>query len=158
MQRLLFLPTHWLSQSLRSFISILAPIVFLWTGVSPVHDVTPSDVIYYFVPMILALVGGVRLFAPGQYFPLASQVYATLLSFKVLPVVLETLVKPFGHPFKVTPEGGGAQSSTYLAGLFWTSTCLMAATIFGLIVNTIPEWRIVESIRRSANRCILVWR
>ena len=110
MQRLLFLPTHWLSLGLRSMIAIVAPIVFLWTGVSPVFDVTPADVVYYFVPMVLALGGGIWAFAPGQHFPLASQVQGTFLSFKILPTVLETLVRPFGHPFKVTPKGGGSQN------------------------------------------------
>src|ERR1700733_7044237 len=83
MQRLLFLPTHWLSLGLRSMIAIVAPIVFLWTGVSPVFDVSPSDVLYYFIPMVLALAGGVWTFAPGQHFPLATQVQGTLLSFKI---------------------------------------------------------------------------
>ena len=86
--------------------ALMVPIVFLWTGLSPVYDVTPADLIYYFIPMVLALAGGVRLFAPEQYFPLASQVYGTFLSFKILPTVLATLIKPFGHPFKVTPKGG----------------------------------------------------
>src|SRR6185295_20102124 len=70
-QRLLFLPTHWLSLGLRSSIAIIAPMVFLWTGMSPVFDVSPADVLYYFVPMVLALAGGVRAYAPGQHFPLA---------------------------------------------------------------------------------------
>jgi cellulose synthase (UDP-forming) len=146
MQRLLFLPTHWLSLGLRSMFALIVPVVFLWTGLSPVYDVTSADLIYYFIPMVLALAGGVRLFAPKQYFPLASQVYGTFLSFKVLPTVLETLVKPFGHPFKVTPKGGGHQAATYARGIFWTSASLMGLTILGLIINTIPEWRVVETM------------
>jgi cellulose synthase (UDP-forming) len=145
MQRLLFLPTHWLSLGLRSLIALVAPIVFLWTGVSPVFDVTASDVLYYLVPMILALIGGVRAYAPGQHFPLASQVQATFLSFKILPTVLATIVKPFGHPFKVTPKGGVSRVSNYSRGIFWSSASLIALTIIGLMVNTIPEWRIVET-------------
>jgi cellulose synthase (UDP-forming) len=145
MQRLLFLPTHWLSLGLRSFITIVAPIVFLWTGISPVFDVSPADVVYYFVPMVLALAGGVWVFAPGQHFPLASQVQGTFLSFRILPIVLESLVRPFGHPFKVTPKGGTSQASNYAHGVFWTAGSLMGLTILGLIVNTIPEWRIVEN-------------
>src|SRR5207253_652108 len=35
MQRLLFLPTHWLSQSLMLMLAIIAPIVFLWTDIRP---------------------------------------------------------------------------------------------------------------------------
>ena len=34
-QRLLFLPTHWLSQSLILMLIIVAPLVFLWMGVLP---------------------------------------------------------------------------------------------------------------------------
>jgi len=145
MQRLLFLPTHWLSIGLRSFITLIAPIVFLWTGMSPVFEVSPADVVYYFAPMVLALLGGMRAYAPGQHFPLASQVQGTLLSFKILPTVLETLVRPFGHPFKVTPKGGGSQSSSYSAGIFWIAAGLITVTILGLLVNSVPDWRIIET-------------
>ena len=146
MQRLLFLPTHWLSLGLRSMFALAVPIVFLWTGVSPVYDVTPADLIYYFLPMLIALAGGFRLFAPEQYYPLASLVYGTFLSFKILPTVLVTLVKPFGHPFKVTPKGGGQQASTYARGIFWSSATMMGLTILGLVVNSFPELRIVDTV------------
>ncbi|MEA2979385.1 MAG: hypothetical protein QOF09_1208 [Alphaproteobacteria bacterium] len=143
MQRLLFLPTHWLSLGPRSAIALVAPVVFLWTGVSPVFDVSPADVLYYFVPMVLALIGGAWAFAPRHYFPLASQVQGTFLSFRILPVVLATLVKPFGHAFKVTPKGGTTRISSYAWGIFWTAGSLMGLTFLGLLINTIPEWRVI---------------
>ena len=145
MQRLLFLPTHWFSLGLRSAVAILAPAVFLWTGVSPVFDVSQADVLHYFLPMVLALAGGIWIFAPRQHFPLAAQVQDTLLSFKILPVVLATLVRPFGHPFRITPKGGTSQVSHYAWGVFWTAAGLMGVTFLGLIINTIPEWRIVDN-------------
>jgi cellulose synthase (UDP-forming) len=145
MQRLLFLPTHWLSLGSRSLIAIVAPIVFLWTGVSPVFDVSSADVLYYFLPLVLALAGGIRAYAPRQHFPLASLVQGTFLSFRILPIVLATLVRPFGHPFKVTPKGGTNQASNYAPGIFWTAGTLMGLTILGLIINTIPELRIIDN-------------
>jgi cellulose synthase (UDP-forming) len=145
MQRLLFLPSHWLSLGCKSLIAIVAPLVFLWTGVSPVFDVTPADVLYYFVPTVLAVAGGVVAYAPEEYFPLASHVQGTFLSFKILPTVLETLVRPFGHPFTVTPKGGVSQTSDYARGIFWTAAALMALTFLGLLINSIPEWRIVNT-------------
>jgi cellulose synthase (UDP-forming) len=95
--------------------------------------------------MVLALAGGVLAFAPGQHFPLASQVQGTFLSFRILPTVVKTFLWPFGHPFKVTPKGGTSQASSYALGIFWTSASLIGLTILGLIINTIPEWRIVEN-------------
>lgn len=146
MQRLLFLPSHWLTLGLRTFIALAAPLVFLWTGISPVFDVTAPDVVHYYLPLILATAGGMWVFAPRQHLPLVSLVQGTLLSFRVLPVVLATLIKPFGHPFKVTPKGGASQRSDYSPGIFWMAAGLMAATFAGLLANMAPEWRIVDDV------------
>ena len=144
MQRLLFLPTHWLSHGLMLLLNILAPIIFMWTDVRPLVNVTTGGVIYYVLPMVLAVVGGLVAYAPREYFPFAAQVLGTFQSFKLLPTVLATIVKPYGHVFKVTPKGAAAQASGYERGVFWISAALIAATIGGLIVNTTPEWRIVS--------------
>ncbi len=142
-QRLLFLPTHWLSQGLLLILSIIAPLVFLWTGIEPLVDVTTASVLYYLVPMVLAVVGGIWVYAPHQYFPLAAQVLGTFQSFKLLPIVLSTMVKPFGHVFKVTPKGSDVRKSGYDQSIFWTSLALMGLTVAGLYINTVPDWRIV---------------
>ena len=144
MQRLLFLPTHWLSQSLMLMVSIVAPIVFLWTDTKPLVNVTAEAVIYYLLPMVLAVVAGLWVYAPRQYFPLGAHVLGTFQSFKILPTVLATLIKPHGHVFKVTPKGGAAQDSDYQRGVFWSAATLMLLTQVGLIINTMPEWRIVS--------------
>jgi len=143
MQRLLFLPTHWLSQSLMLLLIVIAPLVFLWAGVLPLVNVTPETVVYYQLPMMLAVAGGIWAFAPRQYFPFAAQVHGTFQSFKILPTVLMTMAKPFGHVFKVTPKGASAKKSDYDRTIFWTAAGLMALTILGLVVNARPEWRII---------------
>jgi cellulose synthase (UDP-forming) len=142
-QRLLFLPTHWLSQSLMLTLIIIAPLVFLWTGVLPLVNVTAEAVLYYQLPMVLAVAGGIWAFAPHQYFPFAAQVHGTFQSFRILPTVLLTLAKPFGHIFKVTPKGAGAKKLEYDGTIFWTAAALMALTIIGLVINALPEWRII---------------
>jgi cellulose synthase (UDP-forming) len=144
MQRLLFLPTHWLSQSLTFFLAAVVPLVFLWTGLLPMVNVTVEGVIHYILPMILAMVGGVCLYAPKQYFPLAVQVLGTFQSFKLLPSILLTLVKPFGHAFKVTPKGGAARTASYDKEVFWTASGLIVLTSLGIVINVIPEWRIIS--------------
>ena len=143
MQRLLFLPTHWLSQSLTFVMAPLVPLVFLWTGVLPMANVTLEGVISYIIPVVLAVVGGICLYAPTQYFPLAIQVLGMFQSFKLLPSILLTLIKPFGHVFKVTPKGSGARTERYDKEVFWTAATLIALTVLGIGINVIPEWRII---------------
>jgi cellulose synthase (UDP-forming) len=143
MQRLLFLPTHWVSQSSMFLVCIFAPLVFLWTGILPLVNVTSEAALYYIVPMILAAVGGTWVYAPRQYFPFAVQVIGTFQSFKILPTLLATVVRPFGHAFKVTPKGAEATMRNEHA-IFWLAAGLMGLTVAGLIVNSIPDWRIVN--------------
>jgi cellulose synthase (UDP-forming) len=143
MQRLLFLPTHWLTQNLMLLLTIIAPLVFLWTGVLPLVNVTAEAVLYYLLPMMLAVAGGIWVFAPRQYFPFAAQVHGTFQSFKILPTVVLTIAKPFGHVFKVTPKGPLARKSDYDRPIFWTSASLMTLTILGLVINAHSEWRII---------------
>jgi cellulose synthase (UDP-forming) len=143
MQRLLFLPTHWLTQSLTFFMAIIVPLTFLWTGILPMVNVTLEGVFHYILPTILTMVGGICIYAPGRYFPLAVQVLGTFQSFKILPSLLVTLVKPFGHSFDVTPKGKAARTESYESEVFWTAAVLMGLTAAGLVVNVIPEWRII---------------
>ena len=143
MQRLLFLPTHWLSQGLMLLMVILAPILFMWTDLRPLVNVTAEAIIYYLLPMVLAVVGGILAYAPRQYFPIAAQVLGVFQSFKILPTVLATLIKPHGHVFKVTPKGAAAYGSNE-RGIFWIAAILMTLTTGGLLVNATPEWRIVS--------------
>ena len=144
MQRLLFLPTHWLSQTLSMMFGIIVPIVFMWTGVQPMVNVTLEAVVSFMLPAILAVVGGICVYAPRQYFPLASQVLGTLQSFKLLPTLLATLVRPFGHTFKVTPKGREAISSIYDPTIFWTAATLILLTMLGILINLVPELRIIQ--------------
>jgi cellulose synthase (UDP-forming) len=144
LQRLLFLPTHWLTQSLTFFLSSVVPLVFLWTGVLPMVNVTIEGFLHYLVPMVLAMVGGICLYAPKEYFPLAVQVLGTFQSFKILPSLLFTLIKPSGLKFKVTPKGKAARGAGYDRKVFWTAATLMGLTAAGILVNVLPEWRIIS--------------
>lgn len=143
MQRLLFLPTHWVTQSLTFFLSSVVPLVFLWTGVMPMVNVSIEGFAHYLVPMVLAMVGGICLYAPKEYFPLAVQVLGTFQSFKILPSLLLTLVRPFGLKFKVTPKGDAARSAGYDKRVFWTAASLLGLTAAGILINVLPEWRII---------------
>ena len=144
LHRLLFLPTHWLSQSCTTVLTVITPLVYLVTGLSPLVNVTADAVLDYIVPMILALIGGLHVFAPSTYHPLAARVVGSFQSFRILPTVLATLITPFGHTFKVTPKGKGARRTGYEQFIFWSCASLMFLTIGGLVVNSVPEYRVIE--------------
>ena len=141
--RLFFLPTAWLSQCLMMLTAQIAPLVFLFLDVPPLVGVTPQSAIFYLVPMVVAQVGGIVLLGGGRYYPLAAQVLGTFQSFRLLPVIFKTLIKPTGHAFKVTPKGSDASGGGFESGIFVATMLLMLLTFAGLIINASPDWRIV---------------
>jgi cellulose synthase (UDP-forming) len=143
--RLLFMPTHWLTHSLMTLMSLIAPLVFLLCDLAPMTHTTTEACVYYLAPMLLAMFGGLTTFASGRYNPLAAQVLGTFQSFKLLPSVLLTLVKPRGHAFKVTPKGASA-SGGFERAVFLACLALIALNVMGLTVNVLPEWRRVDDV------------
>lgn len=144
-QRLLFMPTHWLTQGLMSIMCLVTPVVFLLTGAPPMAHTSLEAVVFYVAPMLLAMCGGLVAFAPGKYNPLAAQVLGVFQSFKLLPTVIATFWRPHGHAFKVTPKGANA-SGDYERGIFLTCLTLIVLTFAGLAINLAPEWRRIDDL------------
>lgn len=142
-QRLFFLPTAWLSQCLMLLMSVIAPLVFLFLDVPPLVNVTPETVLFQLIPAVMAQIGGIVLLGGGRYMPLAQQVLGTFQSFRLLPVIIGTLLRPHGHAFTVTPKGSDATGAEQERPIFLVSGLLMFATLAGLVINAIPETRVV---------------
>lgn len=143
--RLLFLPTSWLTQSLVVVFSFLTPIVFLWLNLAPLVGVDLSAVLHYSLPMMVGLVGGITMLAAGRYFPAPSHVLGAFQSFRILPVALQTLVRPKGLIFKVTPKGAAAAGAGWENGIWVASMVLMGLTVLGLAANAHPDYRIIDA-------------
>ena len=144
-QRLMFLPTHWLTQSFCQITAMSTPAIYLWTGLMPLLGANGATVISYQIPAVVGVLVAMRLLCPGQFFPLAASAHGVLQAFRLLPTILITLVKPHGHKFKVTPKGSDAAAGAS-ADRFTVTVALglMVATALGLIVNADLNTRIVD--------------
>ena len=137
-ERLFFLPLHWITQTFVQTLVIATPTFFLLTGIPPLLNTTAGSVLSYQVPAIVATIAAVRLFAPGQYHPLASLALSVLMAFRLLPVVVSTLIKPHGHAFKVTPKGRAGAAVQDSATVF-VCLGLSLLTGLGLLLNALPQ-------------------
>ena len=64
----------------------------------------------------------------------------TFATFRMLPVVISSVIKPFGVPFRVTPKGSGNEENAFDAYTFFSIAFWIAVTALGLIINIVPEW------------------
>ena len=144
-QRLLFLPTHWLTQSLSQLAAMATPAIYLWTGLLPLINADLDAVLSYQATAILGTITALRLLCPGEYHPLASSVHGVLQAFRLLPTVVVTLFKPFGHAFKVTPKGRDAADGVHVDGFtVRLALGIVLMTGLGLLMNANYNLRIID--------------
>ncbi|WP_169978947.1 glycosyltransferase [Tautonia rosea] len=141
-QRLFFFPIDWLVQTPVRLFAVFIPIVYLWTGLAPLAHADLSDLIRYQLPVLIALMGPMIWLSAGRYLPILSTGFSLLLSFRLVPTILSTLIKPFGTPFRVTPKGNGAgQGADQFAR--GSALTLLLLTMLGLLINSWPETRVI---------------
>ena len=134
-QRLFFLPLDWVVHHAVRLLTVLIPILYLWTGIGPFIVPAPAELLSYQLPVLIVFLAAMRWFARNSYVPLLSTASALFSSFRIVPAGLATLIKPFGTPFRVTPKG---QSVTFGFGdmmVFTLSVVLMLLTVGGLIMS-----------------------
>lgn len=144
--RLLFLPSAWITQGFQSMFTVLTPICFMLFNLAPMVGIDLEAVIHYVLPLIVAMLSGITLLAPGRYYPLAAQILSLFQSFRILPVALQTLFRPKGLVFKVTPKGADAGGSPWERTILFVALGLLALSFAGLMINVTPEYRVVSQV------------
>lgn len=144
LQRLLFFPTSWLTQYTVRLMLVAIPLAYLLLGWLPLHFTDTADMVFYQLPVFLAFFLAMRWLVGGHFSPLVSGPAGLFASFRLGPTVLASLIKPFGKPFKVTPKGSDAVLGRRV-DFFTLSMILLclALTLFGLLINVVPELAIV---------------
>ncbi|AFL49916.1 glycosyltransferase [Sinorhizobium fredii] len=143
-QRIMFLPMSWLVQYLVRFAVLLVPIVYLWSGALPLYFTGVADYVSNQVPLLTAYFLLMLWLAPTRYLPLVSTAVGTFATFRMLPTVLSSLVRPFGKPFKVTPKGSGNEANLFDVYTFIWIAAFIVVTAAGLLVNIVPETAHIE--------------
>ncbi|WP_085026594.1 glycosyltransferase [Ensifer aridi] len=138
-QRIMFLPMSWLVQYLVRFIILLVPVAYLWFGALPLYFTDVADYVSNQVPVLAAYFLLMLWITPTRYLPVVSSAVGTFSTFRMLPTVLSSLVRPFGKPFKVTPKGSGNEESAFDAYTFTWIAGFIIVTALGLLINIVPE-------------------
>ncbi len=148
LQRILFAPYGWIMQPITRMILLLTPIFYLWLNLLPLHFTSTPDLLYHQFPMFLAFALSMQWLVRKKYIPVISTAIGVFTMFRLLPVVISSLIKPFGEPFRVTPKGiAGAATTTVDWKIFSVASLLLAVSLSGIIVNLIPEYRILEKMQ-----------
>jgi cellulose synthase (UDP-forming) len=114
-----------------------APAVFWWTGLSVVNA-TPADMLVWLMPY--AAFNSIAMVALGRglAIPILTDVSQLVVATTITRQVGLALLKPFGHPFKVTAKGLSIDKKTVQWGLMTPLLMIACLTAGGVLINLSP--------------------
>ncbi|MBL8668737.1 MAG: glycosyltransferase [Rhodospirillales bacterium] len=143
--RLAFLPTYWMLQLPARIVYTLLPLLFILTGLLPMHVTDYDALLGHLGPLIIGGTGFIWWLSNGRYFPILSDAANLFIAIKVGPTTLASLIKPFGTSFRVTPKGTAARGADVDRVISHTCIALLLATTIGISWNALDDWRLADN-------------
>ncbi|MFO1184589.1 MAG: glycosyltransferase [Bauldia sp.] len=126
---------YWISNAPFKIMMMAGPLIYWWTETAVLSG-TLADLLVYLAPSMVASILFMRFYAEKRILPVMTDVTQLLSSFAVTATVAQALVKPFGHPFKVTPKGLAADRITVHWSLLLPFAALALATVVGIVLGS----------------------
>ena len=116
---------------------IAAPLIYWWTGTTVINS-SSADMIYWLGPYMLSGMVFIGCIAGNTVFPVITDVTQLISTFSIVRTVFLGLIKPFGHPFKVTAKGVSTDRMTVQWTFLLPFLLLAVGTVLGMVVNMSP--------------------
>lgn len=125
---------YWVSNAAFKLMMISGPLVYWWTGTAVINS-SLNDLMYWLAPAVVGSMMFMGFFAQKRVIPIMTDVAHLLTSITIVRTVLVGLVKPWGHPFKVTAKGVSSDKIVVQWNLLIPFAVLAAATAIGVLRN-----------------------
>ncbi len=125
---------YWSVSFLFRLSVLVGPLLYWWFSVSTL-TATPLELLHVLAPAVAAQMIFMSVLAGNRVSPVLTDVSQLLSSVVVLRTVAHVAVKPFGHPFKVTPKGLSRDRVTVEWGLLLPFLLVGLATAGGMLAN-----------------------
>lgn len=140
LQRIFFLPLSWIAANLFLPVMMAGPVLFLWTGLVAVPTVRGEELVRYQLPMLLATLVAARRLVTSDRSVLLGLAHSVFSTFRLAPVVLHSLVRPFAVGFKVTPKGKLATGLEVDRRAVTIALGTILALVTGMLVSGLPDF------------------
>jgi cellulose synthase (UDP-forming) len=125
---------YWIARAPFNLLLFCAPIAYWTFGLITIRS-TPSELLYWMVPAVVANYAFMTLVSNKRVLPLLTDVSQLLPAVTIVRTVLTTLLRPFGRPFKVTAKGISTSKTTVEWQFFSVFAVLTVLTCFGLCTH-----------------------
>ena len=144
MRRILLFPIYWLFHIPARLVILLVPAIYFWFGLEPLANARAEEILFWQVPVLAAGWMSSIWYNGRQAYPIINDGPAALVSVRLFPVVVSSLIRPFGRPFQVTPKGRLTERGGISAIDVSVLAIILALNVIGFFINIPVDTRIVE--------------
>ena len=130
---------YWAASFPFKLLCLTVPILYWFLGLSAV-SASLDDVVRYFLPYYIAVMVALGWATGGLIRPILTDVAHVLTMFEVLKATLVGLLKPHGHPFKVTPKGGRRDRLVVSWPMIWRFGLFAGLTLAGMLYGSLADF------------------
>jgi cellulose synthase (UDP-forming) len=123
---------YWLFSFPFKLFMITSPMIYWWTGASVI---VADDLLSWLGPYAAATVMFMSIYTHNRVLPLMTDVTQLLSTIPVISTAFMALIKPWGHPFKVTAKGTSTESITIHWGYLLPYAAVIFGTLAGILIN-----------------------
>jgi len=143
-RRILLFPIYWVFHIPARLIVLLIPALYFWFGLEPLDNAIAQEIMFWQFPVLVIGWLSSIWYNGRQAYPIINDGPAALVSVRLFPVVVSSLIRPFGRPFQVTPKGRLSEKIQVAATDLIILGGLLFANLVGFLANIPTDTRIVE--------------
>ena len=128
----------WVASFVFKLMMISAPMIYWWTGTA-VLDSTVDEMLVWLAPYLVSGMVFSGVLARNTVFPIMTDMTHLLAAPMIVRTVAIGLLKPWGHPFKVTAKGVSAEHVVVQWSSLAPFAVLGVGTILGMVLNISPH-------------------
>lgn len=125
---------YWISNAPFKLMMISGPVVYWWTQTAVISG-TLNELLSFLAPYVVCSILFLGFYAHKRIIPIMTDVAQLLTSFTIIATVATALVRPWGHPFKVTAKGISSDRTVVQWRSLLPFAALALATVIGIIRN-----------------------
>jgi len=141
-----------------SFIAVVGiftmPLGYLFLGLQPLRA-SLDGILYFMIPLFAGSVVFTNWINNGRRSFFWSTIYDLIIAWPLAITVAQSLVRPFGTPFKVTPKGATSDKATLNTPVALPLMVLLALYVTGVLFNIFIRSTWAES--SPSESVILFW-
>ncbi|NQV47663.1 MAG: glycosyltransferase [Rhodospirillaceae bacterium] len=143
-RRVLLFPIYWVFHIPARMIVLIIPALYFWFGLEPLENANAQEILFWQFPVLVAGWLSSIWYNGRQAYPIINDGPAALVAVRLLPVVISSLIRPFGRPFQVTPKGRSSEKIKIATTDVIVLGGLLAVNLVGFLANIPTDTRIVE--------------